>query len=128
MPDLSGMTAKEAAAVLKNLDLTAQMLGSDLSVTGQIPAAGQTVPAGSQVLLYFGTQTQLRTVTVPDFSGMTRQQAADTAGKLGLYILVTGNPSVDENVKAIAQSVPAGRSVEVGATITVTFADTDIRD
>ncbi len=128
MPDLSGMTVKEATAVLKSLDLTAQTLGSDSSVTGQIPAAGQPVPAGSQVLLYLGTQTRVQTVTVPDFSGMTRQQAADAAGKLGLYVLVAGNPSVDGKVKAIGQSVAAGSVVEVGTTITVTFADTDIRD
>lgn len=128
MPDLTGMTAKEAAATLKALNLTAQSVGSEERVTAQIPAAGQTVPAGSQVLLYYGATAQERKVKVPDFSGMTRQQASDAAGKLGLYILVAGNPSVDTKVKVIGQSVAAGTEVTVGMTITLTFADLDIRD
>lgn len=128
MPDLGGMSAKEAAAALKAIGLTAQILGDANAVTGQIPAAGQKVPAGSQVLLYFGQQVQNRTVAVPDFSGMTRQQASDAAGKLGIYILVSGNPSVDGKVRVTEQSVVAGTSVAVGTTVTLTFTDRDIRD
>ena len=128
MPDLTGLTAKEATAALKALNLTAQSQGSDEKVTGQIPSAGQSVPAGSQVLLYYGGTAQQRLVKVPDFSGQTRQQASDAAGKLGLYILVTGNPSVDVKVKVTGQSVAAGTEVPVGTTITLAFADIDIRD
>lgn len=128
MPDLTGLTAKEAAAALKALNLTAQSIGKEEKVTGQIPAAGQSVPAGSQVLLYYGATTQERMVKVPDFSGMTRQQASDAAGKLGLYILVAGNPSVDTKVKVTGQSIAAGTEIAAGTTITLTFADMDIRD
>lgn len=128
MPDLTGMTAKEAIAALKALNLTAQSVGSQEKVTGQIPAAGQQIPAGSQALLYFGQSAVERTVKVPDFSGMTRQQASDAAGVLGLYILPTGNLDVDTTIKAVGQSVVAGTEAKVGTTITVTFADMDIRD
>ncbi len=128
MPDLTGMCMKEATAALKALNLTAKSIGNDAAITGQIPAAGQSVPAGSQVLLYYGGQTNQRTVKVPDFSGMTRQQASDAAGKLGLYILVAGNPSVDTKVKVIGQSTASGTEVPTGTTITLTFADIDIRD
>lgn len=128
MPDLTGMTAKEAAAALKTIHLTAQNQGSEEKVTGQIPAAGQSVPAGSQVILYFGREAGQKVVKVPNFSNMTRQQASDAAGKLGLYILVAGNPSVDTKVVVTAQSVAAGTEVPVGTTITLTFTDMDIRD
>lgn len=128
MPDLTGMTLKEATAALKSLNLTAKTTGDALGVTDQIPAAGQSVPPGSEVLLYCGEEAQTRTVRVPDFSGMTRQQAADAAGKLGLYILVNGNTSTDKRVHVIGQSVAAGTQVSVGTTVTLTFADTDIRD
>ena len=86
------------------------------------------MPGGSQVLLYFGEPEQLRTVKVPDFSGMNRQQAADAAGKLGLYILVSGNPSVEPKVVVTGQSVAAGTEVPTGTTIELTFADLSIRD
>ena len=128
MPDLSGMTEKEAKNALKELGLTAESIGTSEQVTGQIPAAGQTVPGGSQVLLYFGETVQQRLVTVPDFSGMTRQQAGDAAGSLGLYILAGGNPTIAPEVVATGQSVKAGTQVPVGTTIQLEFTDRDIRD
>ena len=128
MPDLTGMTFKEASAALKKLNLTAVQVGEGETLTAQIPAAGQTVPGGSQVLLYYGQAAQTELVKVPDFSGMTRQQASDAAGLLGLYILAGGNPSVEPKVVVIGQSVPAGTELPRGSTITLNFADTSIRD
>ena len=128
MPDLTGMTEKEAKAALKALGLGVDALGNMGVVTGQIPAAGQAVPAGSQVLLYLGAQPAKEKIKVPDFSGMTRQQASDAAGKLGLYILVAGNPTTEQKVKAIAQDIAAGTLVEAGTVITVTFSDQEVRN
>ena len=128
MPDLTGKTAKEAAALLKEFSLTPVCSGSQETVTGQIPAAGQSVPGGSQVLLYFGPPAENEPVKVPDFYRMTRQQASDAAGLLGLYILVAGNPDITPTVVVTGQSVSAGTEVPRGSTITLTFADTDIRD
>ena len=55
---------------------------------------------------------------VPDFAGMHRQQAADAAGVLGLYVLVTGNPEIAPQIKVTAQDIPAGTQVPIGTTIT----------
>ena len=128
MPDLIGMAEKDAKAALKALGLEVDALGSMGIVTGQIPAAGQSVPAGSQVLLYLGAQPEKAKIKVPDFTGMTRQQASDAAGKLGLYILAAGNPSTENNVTAITQDIAAGTLVEAGTVITVTFSDQQIRN
>ncbi len=128
MPDLEGMTAKEAEKQLKDLGFRVQAVGDGETVTGQIPAAGQTVPGGSQVLVYLGAKPEIVMVQVPDFTGMTRQAASDAAGKLGLYILVSGNQSVDKSVTVTGQSIAAGTQVTVGTTITLEFTDTKIRD
>ena len=128
MPDLSGMTVKEATAALKALGLSLQPAGSDTAITGQIPAAGQTVPVGSQVLVYLGETPAEVKVKVPDFSGMTRQAASDAAGALGLYIVVTGNPSLEKGVIVRSQSIAPGTEVAVGTTIQLLFADTGLRD
>ena len=128
MEDLTGLTQQEAEKLLKDQSLSAVCSGDGETVTGQIPSAGQTVPGGSQVLLYLGEEAPVRTVEVPDFSGMNRQQAADAAGKLGLYILVTGNDGVSPNVVATAQNIPAGQTVSVGTTIQLNFTDTGARD
>jgi stage V sporulation protein D (sporulation-specific penicillin-binding protein) len=128
MEDLTGMTAKEAQKLLKEQTLTAVISGSGETVTAQIPAPGQSVPGGSQVLLYFGEEPAEATVAVPDFVGMTRQQASDAAGTVGLYILPKGNLEISPQVTATRQSVPAGTQVRVGTTIELEFTDTKAAD
>ena len=80
------------------------------------------------MILYFGDAPQQRFVTVPDFTGMTRQQAADKAGSLGLYILVKGNEALSPEVKVISQSAPQGSQLEMGMTVELIFADTKAAD
>ena len=124
--DMTGLTLAEAQKKLKELGLTAQCIGIEERITAQIPAAGNTVPGDSQIILYFGEPPDTREVTVPDFSGMTRQQASDAAGKLGLYILVAGNDAMDARVTG--QSEPKGTNVPVGTTIRLEFADIKAAD
>ncbi len=126
--DMTGLTEQEAAKLLKEQGLTGVFSGAGETVTGQIPAQGTSVPGGSEILLYLGEEAPQRTVEVPDFAGMHRQQAADAAGKLGLYILVTGNDEIAPNVVVTAQSVPAGQGVDAGTTIQLEFTDTGARD
>ena len=52
LPDLTGMTLAEAEAQLKDLGLTAFFSGEGETVASQIPAAGQEVNRGTQVILY----------------------------------------------------------------------------
>lgn len=122
------LTGKDAESKLKRIGLSAQFVGNGEMVTAQIPEPGQTVPGGSQVLLYLGQEPEREAVEVPDFIGMNRQQASDAAGKLGLYILVTGNDEISMQVTATAQSVPKGTKVPAGTTITLEFTDTAARD
>ncbi len=126
--DMTGMTAKEAQKLLKDQGLTAQMEGTEETVTAQIPAPGQQVPGSSQVILYFGEDPEVTVTTVPDFTGMNRQQASDAAGAAGLYILVSGNGSLDVNVVVTAQSEAKDTQVPVGTTIRLEFTDTKAHD
>ena len=79
-----GLTAAEAARKLESSGLSSKTVGTGDTVTGQLPAPGQMVPGGSEVLLYLDEKQNPWTVPVPDFSGMHRQQAAEAAGKQGL--------------------------------------------
>ena len=103
-------------------------MGDGETVTAQIPAAGESLPGGSQVILYFGEPPETRTVTVPDFTGMTRQQASDAAGKLGLYILVSGNMDIAPSVIVSWQKVSAGTQLPAGSTIELRFTDMTAAD
>ena len=128
LEDMTGLTLNEAEKLLKQQSLTALTEGTGDTVTAQVPAAGSGVPGGSQVLLYFGQIPERRTVEMPDFSGMHRQQAADAAGKLGLYICVTGNTEVSPAVTVTGQDIPAGTQVAAGTTVTLNFTDTKAVD
>ena len=126
--DLTDLTAAQAESKLKEIGLTAAFSGGGETVTGQIPAPGQYVPGGSEILLYLGEAPGIRQVKVPDFTGMHRQQANDAAGLLGLYILVAGNQEISPKVTVTAQNYEKDTLVPAGTTITLTFADTTARD
>ena len=128
MEDLTGMTVKEAEKILKENGLSLRTAGEGETITGQIPAAGESVPGGSQVLVYLGEDVQQELVTVPDFHGMNRQQASDAAVQLGLYILVTGNPEMSQCVTVTSQDIAPGTQVQSGTTIRLEFADTQASD
>ena len=128
MEDLTGLTPEEAKKKLKAQSLTVQIIGSGDHVTGQIPAAGMEVAGNSQVILYMGEKAPEEAVKVPNFSGMNRQQAADAAGKLGLYILVTGNSSVSPSVVVTGQNLPPDTQAVRGTTIELQFTDTKAAD
>ena len=128
LEDMTGLTASEAEKLLKDNALTAEMIGTGETVTGQIPAAGQSVPGGSQVLLYLGEEVPEREVEVPDFLGMNRAQAEEAAGKLGLYVLVTGNDEISASVVVTSQAIEKGTKVSAGTTIQLEFTDTGARD
>ncbi len=124
LSDMTGLTHQEADKLLSDQSLTCRTVGDGDKVTGQIPEAGQTVPGGSEVILYYGEEPEERMVQMPDLSGMTRQQASDAAGALGIYILVTGNNAISPSVTVASQSIAPGTSVAVGTTVTLTFIDT----
>ena len=79
-------------------------------------------------MLYFGENLETLPVTVPDFMGMSRQQAEQAAEAVGLYTQIIGNPGSESPVTATAQSIKKNTSVPVGTTIRLEFTDQTARD
>ena len=128
LEDMTGWTVADAKKYLKQQGLEMQIQGTGETIKGQIPIAGQAVPGDGQVLIYLEDEPEIKEVEVPDFTGMTRQQASDAAGSLGLYVLVKGNPDVSANVTVTTQSLPPKSKAQVGTTILLEFADTKAAD
>ncbi len=128
LQDWTGETRKNAENALKALGLTARVIGDGETVTGQIPAAGETVSGDSQVLLYCGETPEAEDVTVPDFLGMDRMKAAQAAQDAGVNLLILGNTDISPEVTAAEQSVPPGTKVPRGTTIRVQFLNTKAAD
>ena len=128
LENFCGLTAEDAERKLKEYGLLAKFSGVGETVTSQLPMSGQIVPGGSEILLYLGEETEEESVTVPSFLGMTRQQAAEAAERLGLYLLVTGNQEIAPAVTVTNQSIAEETQVPVGTTVTLEFTDTTARD
>ena len=128
MENLVGQTSHEAEKHLKQQGLTAKFSGTEGTVTGQIPAAGQGVPGGSEVLLYLGDVPEQQMVQIPDFIGMNRAEAEETVDSLGLYLMAAGNPETGPHVTVTDQSIPKDTKVPGGTTITLTFTDPMAKD
>ena len=82
----------------------------------------------SEVILYLGQPPQIPMTKVPDFTGMNRQQAGDTAGKAGLSILPLGNQSLHPQVVVTGQSEPKDTEVPAGSVIELDFTDIQASD
>ena len=128
IPDLTGLTEKEAKKALSDIGLELIALGEEENVTDQLPAAGQTIQGGSQILIYFGEEAESGTVTVPDFSGMTAAQANEAAGEAGLCIQTSGNPDLTLPLQVLTQDPAAGAEVEPGSVIELKFTDPTAHD
>ena len=128
VPELTGLTKKEAEKALGDTGIKMLAVGDSEYVTAQLPSAGQTVPGGSQILVYFGEDAEQETVEVPDFSGMTVAQAAEVAANAGLCLLTSGNPDLTLPLQVLTQYPAAGTSVEPGSVIELKFTDRTARD
>ena len=84
VPNLVGLDLASATASLEKSGLSLRTVGEGETVTGQIPAAGASIPGGSQVVLYLGEEVPTDQVTVPSVIGLTAQQADETLAAQGL--------------------------------------------
>ena len=128
VPDLTGLTRKEAEKVLAELGVSMLTVGSEDTVTGQLPDAGAQIPGGSKMILYFGENPEKNQVTVPDFSGMTVAEANIAASDAGLCLMASGNPDLTLPLKVLYQNTAAGTEVSPGSMIILTFTDPTARD
>jgi stage V sporulation protein D (sporulation-specific penicillin-binding protein) len=125
VPNLTGSDLDKAQSRLTALGLNYKTSGDGTVVTGQAPSGGSSIPAGSTVVLYMGTERPDETVAMPDLTGMTYAQAMEKMESLGLYINATGV----EGGTVFVQTVEPGALVEVGTVVEVKFVDsTDLDD
>ena len=129
MPRLAGKSLSEAEAALNKVGLKFRKVGGGTSVTGQIPAAGSTIPGGSEVVLYLGEAAPTDLVTVPNVAGKSLESAKAELEAAGLYLRANGiSGTSDGRSVATSQSVEAGAQVERGTVVEVSFVDTSISD
>ncbi len=126
VPDVTGMTARDAVYTLKQAGFSAYAVPTEdaATVVAQYPAGKTEAPRGSIVILYTSMTTfnddQLYKpmVEVPSLIERRRQDAFDALARLGLVL------SFDKTActgQIDSQSIAAGDRVEPGTVIYVTF-------
>lgn len=128
IPDLTGMTPSDAEATLRASGLT-MVVGDPVEValdTGlvglvaeQDPAAGGTLPAGSEVTVRLGKPRQ---VVVPDLIGLTDAEASDAGAAAGVIVEIVGTVGTTDSAlvgKVVSQDPAAGGAVDEGTGVSI---------
>ncbi len=128
VPDgLQGMDVDDARRQLESAGLVARVEQAATEppdstkdeVLAVVPGEGETVPAGSEVVLTVATGKSV----VPNFIGSSRQRAADDARAAGFDTPTFTEEESDQPAgTVIAQNVPAGTQVSRGRDLKLTIA------
>ena len=118
MPDVVGMNVTDARAILRQAGIDAITDGMQTTVTGQLPPAGAQVTEGFCAMLYVtgnAAPAAQDYALVPDVIGLPVRESAQTLRESGLGLRVRGSGI------AVKQNPAAGRYVQAGSSVTVTF-------
>lgn len=122
-PNVVGKSLDEAKKTLEENNLNFVVVGDDSTVTRQCPSGADTIPNGGTVYLYTD-DSEKQTVIVPNFNGLTVNEAKDLASSSNLNIQIAGNSMSSGTVVAYRQSEEKQAKVEKGTVVTVTFKNT----
>ena len=122
-PNVVGKSLDEAKKTLEENNLNFVVVGDDSTITRQCPSGADTIPNGGTVYLYTD-DSEKQTVNVPNFSGLTVNEAKDLASSSNLNFHIAGNSMSSGTVVAYRQSEETQAKVEKGTVVTVTFKNT----
>ena len=117
VPSVINLRVPEAMKELEKAGLIPRIEESGDRIADQIPKPGSRMPSGGGVLLYTMTpRYSAGEVTVPDLTGRTLREAADSLAEVGLAIKPVGT-----NGQAIKQDPLPGSKVVSGTSIIIYF-------
>lgn len=122
MPYVVGSELTVAKGAVQSAGFECRTVGTGNVVTHQVPAAGVSIPGGSNVILYLGEEAPDGQVATPDLEGLSPAAAKTKLEEQGLFMQATGVVDyTDSSVVMAAQSVDAGTMVTPGTVIEVRF-------
>ncbi len=121
MPYVIGRELTVAKGALQSAGFECRTVGTGSVVTGQVPAAGVSIPGGSNVILYLGDESPAGQVETPDLTGLSPAAAKTKLEEHGLFMRATGVVDSNSTTVMAAQSVDPGVMVSPGTVIEVRF-------
>ncbi len=131
VPYVLGYEAMRAQSSLIAQGFEVRTVGDETSgskVSTQIPAAGESIPKGSTVVIYLGNEEELETGVVPNVIGMTVEQANEAIVNAGFNIKISGGAAENAKAVATAQSIAADVEAYKGNVVEVVFQFNDYSD
>ena len=125
VPSLAGLNVYEAANRVREASLRYRSIGSGDTVTGQLPAAGQSIARGTEIILYLGAEPSEDVESLPELVGMSYEQARDTLSYYGLYLRTVSPVGETGEQRVSTQSIAPGTLLTHGSVVTVTLMDSD---
>lgn len=126
MINVNGYELTVAKGLLTDRGIRCRTVGSGNTVTGQLPAAGVTIPGSSTVILYLGEKVPTDKVKVPNLTGLSPSEAKNTLEEMGLFLRATGVTDDGDNLEAMSQTIAAGTEVSPGTVVEVRFVSSVI--
>ena len=121
VPYVTGKAVHDAIAAVNISELKYKLSGDGVNVIRQLPAAGESCPKGSTVILYTDEETEQKMITVPSVIGLSAQQANRTILNAGLNIRLLGTEAAETGAKVSYQNPAEGEQVDEGTVVTVMF-------
>ena len=118
VPDVTGMTVRDARTILRERGIDSVTDGTDSVVTGQLPPAGTRVQEGFCAMLYVSGEsapTAQEYTQVPNVIGLPVRESAQALREAGLALYAQGDGI------AVKQSPAAGTYAAAGNTVTVEY-------
>ena len=127
IPDLTGMTKKEAEETAKKNGFNINIIGSGEKVLDQQPLSGIMLNEGSAIMVYTDETSETQLTMVPSVTGMSRANAEATIKDANLNFRNSDvGASTSGGVIASEQSPAAGEIVEMGTIVYVKFVPQDV--
>ena len=121
VPKVIGETVAQAQSAVKAQGLGVRVLGSGETVIAQLPDPETRLSAGGTVVLYTDEDSRNELVVVPNFAGMTAEQANRAASKSNLNLRLTGD-AIKANAIVTEQSIQEQSQVSQGTIVTLKFS------
>ncbi len=128
VPDVTGMSRKEAEAVLKEQGVNISFKGTGDVVLDQVPKPYSKLARNSKVVAYTEGEESSKSVEIPNVVGCSASEANKGITNAGLNVRIKGLSNVDGIAICSGQSPAAGTMVEPGTIVTLDFRYSEIRD
>lgn len=123
VPALSGLALEMAQQTADDMGFTCRVVGEGDTVTAQLPAAGAVIAAGSEIVLYCGSEPDASETMVPALAGLSYEQARQTLAEYGLFLRDDSGILGGEGVTVVSQSHEPGSTAARGSVVGVSLSD-----